>query len=450
MIDQKHRILLASIRKLLRRGADRNIRNICEKSRPVDIAEIFDELEATDQLTIFNLLPSDEFRAQVMSHLDEETQVEIVEKLPSESLNTIVTFMDADDQADLLNNLDEELSQSILGSMEKEDKEEIEDLLQYPGDTAGGLMTTEIFDLDQSLTVKETIQALQEDADEAVATFYVYVTDEDRRLVGVLSLKQLLLSKPTDVLKEIMIKDTVSVTVATKQQEVAKIVERYDFLSVPVIDESNTLMGAITVDDIIDVIREEAREDLLAMGQTRIPTRSTFVGQLRSRFPWLSLSFFGGVLIFFVVWKFVGNGELSLAWLLASSLPLLLMVGMTVSNQTTTLAVQAIRDGKLVYSGLPFYLLNELQIASVVGFVSGLFWFAILSLFGGINFQLSALLGVALFVQVALAIILGVLIPWVLQRLQLDPAVGSLSLTAVISQLLTILFALSFVSWGLF
>jgi magnesium transporter len=448
MIDQKQKVLITSLRKLIRRGAQRNIRNIFSKSRAVDIADIFGELEATEQLVVYNLLPSQEMRAEMISHLTENVQKQFVPRIAEKSMHEVIALMAADDQADLLARLPEDISKKILESMEKEDKEEIEDLLQYSSSSAGGLMTTEVLAFEQGITVKRAVEILQEEAEEAVATFYVYVVDDFHKLVGVLSLKQLLLSKPLDILKDIMIKDTVSVRLDTKQEDVAKIVERYDFLSIPVVDENNTLMGAITVDDVIDVIREEAREDLLALGQTSSALGSSFLQQVRSRFPWIGLAFIGGILGYVTVAGLIPSGVDTNAWVILSAIPLLLMTGMTISNQATTVSVQAIREGKLDSTGLPYYLLNELKVGSFFAIVLSAMLLVFEVVINNIPILVSAALSVILFVQIFLAVGLGVLVPWILKRLQLDPAVGSLSIAAILSQLMTILAAASVIQWG--
>ncbi|MCB0393901.1 MAG: magnesium transporter, partial [Bdellovibrionales bacterium] len=410
---------------------------------------IFGELDTAEQITVFNLIPELDMRAELVSHLSESTQKDFIPRVPEKSVFETVALMDADDQTDLISRLPEELSKKILESMGKEDKEEIEDLLQYSADTAGGLMTTEILAFEQGLTVKRAIELLQQEAEEAVATFYAYVVDDFHKLVGVLSLKQLLLSKPTDILKDIMIKDTVSVDLETAQEDVAKLVEKYDFLSIPVVDENNTLMGAITVDDVIDVIREEAKERLLALGQTGSAADFSFRQQIKSRYPWISLSFIGGILGYLVLSSLFSFQETHGAWLIVSALPLLLMTGMTVSNQSTTVSVQAIREGKLDVVGLPYYLLNEIQIGTFFGLVLALLLGFMEVMFNQIPLPLAASLAVIVFIQVWLAVVLGVLVPWVLKRMQLDPAVGSLSVAAISSQLITVVVASSVIEWGM-
>ena len=284
---KKNKNLVSSLRKFIGIKATRNIKNVLQKTHSADIAEMLNDLDREEQNIIFNLLASDQIKSEVLSRLDEPLQKIFVNEIPKKSLIKIISCMDVDDRTDLLGHLDTEISTAILSSMEQKEKEEAEDLLQYPEDCAGGLMTTEILKLSENLTVKAAIESLQKDVEDAEATFYVYIEDESNRLVGVLSLKQLLLSKPTDKLKDIMTKEIIEVSVTTDGQEVARLVERYDFLSLPVVDENFVLLGAITVDDVIDVIREEAKEELLAMGQTDILGGKGYL--------WLAIAFVVGI-----------------------------------------------------------------------------------------------------------------------------------------------------------
>ena len=486
VIDQKNKILVSSLKKLISIQAISNIKNLLQKTHSADIAEVLDELDKDEQSVVFNSLESDQIKSEVFSHLNEDLQKVFVNWLPKKSLINIISCMDVDDRTDLLGHLDIEVSTEILSSMEKKEKEAAEDLLQYPKDSAGGLMTTQILKLNESFTVKTAIESLQKIVEDAEATFYVYIVDEDDRLVGVLSLKQILLSKPTDKLKDIMTKETIDVSVTTSSQEVAKLVERYDFLSLPVTDHNNILLGAITVDDVIDVIREEAKEELLAMGQIGHARRGGFKSQI-GLYSWIALAFVIGLfcsfwLLYLTEKHIIGvfsdtllalnntisdlpslkahpslHGMLSSlsyhlkhnveqAKMIVFAIPLLLIMGMTLSNQVVTLTVHDLREGKLDSIGFFSYIFNEFKMGVLVSLVaSALITITFYLLQMGYLTHIVIVTG-SLTVHLLISVILGVFIPWFIRRLQLDPAVGSLSITTSASYILTFLF-ISCIFW---
>ena len=349
MAIDKHKILLDSIKKLLNRSAHMNIKKLLDKTHSADIADVLESLDWPSQKIVFHLVSNNEAKSEIISHLNKTMQATIVNSIPDNELVDILSHMDSDDLADLVGCLDDDLSEKIMLSLKKPDKEKVEDLLQHEEDSAGGIMTTELLKLDENLTISQAIEILQTSVDNAEATFYAYVVNADSKLVGVVSLKQILLSKPFEHIKNIMIKETIYVDVSTSQKDVARIVEKYDFLSVPVVGDDNVLLGAITVDDVIDVIREENKDEILAMGQTSSSDTETFRGQMLSRYPWLMISFFGGLVASYLVWSFLGF-ELSIDTVFVSSIPLVLTLGLTVSNQTVTIAVQHFRSSK--FSGL--------------------------------------------------------------------------------------------------
>ena len=494
IIDKKNKILVSSLRKFIGIKATRNIKNVLQKTHSADIAEMLDDLDREEQNIIFNLLSSDQIKSEVLSRLDEPLQKVFVDEIPNKSLIKIISCMDVDDRTDLLGHLDAETSTAILSSMEQKEKEEAEDLLQYPKDCAGGLMTTEILKLGENLTVKAAIESLQKDVEDAEATFYVYIVDENNRLVGVLSLKQLLLSKQTDKLKDIMTKEIIEVSVTTDGQDVARLVERYDFLSLPVVDESFVLLGAITVDDVIDVIREEAKEELLAMGQTDILSGKGY--------SWLGIAFVVGISFSFWILNVTGQSfanvfddtsfksflsnisvsdlhqrssvpqtlpissslleeltrktpiylkeRIAQLEMLIFAIPLLLIMGMTLSNQIVTLTVHDLREGRFDSKGLFFYLLDKVRIGMVVSIVASILIVVLFYVLQMVNARHIAIVTGSLSIHLLLSAILGVLIPWLIRRLQLDPAVGSLSITTSVSQILTlVLVSLIFLKWAI-
>ncbi len=443
MSDNKIRILLSSVRKLLKRNANRNIARVLEKTHTADIALLLSELDAHERLFVFQLEKKRERRSKILSYLREDIQKEFLETLPSGEINALVSLMASDDVADLLARLEKEQSKKILDGMSSEEKVEVEDLMSYPEDSAGGIMNSDVLALDQNLTVSEAIHKIQKIKDENLITFYVYVIDEDSKLLGVLSLKQLILSKPESVLKDLMNKDVIAVGSNEAQEAVAKIVARYDFLSLPVVDEHHTLLGIVTVDDVIDVIREEADEDLYAMGQIGGGGRVSFLSHFKSRCSWLSVAFLGGIMAFMFLKIIFSSHE---QWVPFGLLPLFLALGTAVGHQSATFAVGSIRQDKLGFRNCGKHLSNEVALSLLIG---GVFGGALILFTMGMGFltNLAFLLGVGLVVQIVLSMSLGSLVPLLLQQMGMDPAVSTVSVVTAISNMIAIFVLFGLVHW---
>ncbi len=435
MIQNRLRILTTSIRKLIRRGAFRNIQRILSKSHTADIGALLAELDTEDRVRLLQLEISDERRAEILSYLDKRTQQELLTSLSKEQVQRLVGLMESDDAVELLRNLEEGFSQDILKSMGREDQDEVQNLLRYAEDSAGGHMTSDYLSFAEDKTAAQTISEIQARADESVVAFYIYVVDDPGHLVGVLSLKQLLLAKPTELLSSIMSSEVISVRVDVPQAEVAKMVERYDFLAVPVVDENNHLVGVITVDDVIDMIREEAQEDLLAIGQVGSAGEidGSLKTQVRNRLPSLSLSFLAGfscfVLIHFV---FGGREGLSPMFAVSAFLPLLLAFSSTATTQAATWTIGLIRGGQLDRRSMASHLVAELQTTLILGGGFALLLF-VLARWTTDGFALSALVALVLFVQMVMAALVGNVIPVLLQKVLLDPAVAAISILTAAS-----------------
>jgi magnesium transporter len=441
MIDERTRMLIDTIRKLHRRDARANIQRVLVKTRTADIAAMLEAFSTADQVEIFQLEPSWDKRSEILSYLPKDQQMELVTQLDREVVGKLVQLMDSDDAADLLGRLPEEVAADLLSSMEKEDQEEVVDLMSYPDDSAGGLMSSDVLSMDQNLTVEQAIRVIQDEQEETAIPFYIYAVNDNQQLVGVVSLKQLLLSKKTETLKHLMIVDVVSVSVDTQQEEVAKMVERYDFLAMPVVDNSNRLVGVITVDDVIDVIREEAEEDLLAMGQAGWELDASTFEHFRARAPWLILAFAGGALCFSIVYFFGylenRHAQVGVLWLVSAFIPLLLAVGSTVGGQAATVSVSVLRSRRMDMRSLWEHLRVELRLGLMFSVIFGV----IVYILGGWLFSgygLSATLALTLSIQIFLAHTLGSLVPWSMQKVGIDPTMASVPLFTVLADVMAV------------
>lgn len=440
MIDDRTKMLVETVRKLFRRGARHNIQRILVKTHKADIAAMLEGFEPDDRLEIFKLEPSWEKRAEILSYWNKDLQKEMLARLDKNEVIKLVPLMDTDDAADLLGHLPEEEAREILSAMHREDSEEVADLMGYPEDSAGGLMSSEYLGLDQMLTVEDAIHAIQKDEDSARILFYIYVTDDTDHLVGVVSLKQLLLSRRSERLKDLMTTEVVSVTLDTPSEDVAKIVERYDFLSLPVVDNNNKIEGVITVDDVIDVIREEAEEDLLALGQAGWDLDLPTLGHFRARLPWLLLAFIAGTICFSLVYFFGliqhPNGVDRL-WLIAAYIPLLLALGGTTGSQSATVAVSALRAGHLD-PGKPFkQLQKEMRLSLLFAVLFGSVIFGL----GRLIFPshgLSLILAAATALQIFVAMAVGALTPIGISRVGAELTFASVPVFTAIADVAAI------------
>ncbi|MBN1770994.1 MAG: magnesium transporter [Deltaproteobacteria bacterium] len=423
---RKHRILVETAQRLIHRGATANIRKILGKTHPADVASIFPSLVLHEQRKLFDLLESDATRAEVVVELKPDVYVPLLESYEPAVLLPMFKEVEADDLADILANLPEEQSREVLKRLDKKDTEEVEDLMRYGEDTAGGIMNPHFFALHGDTTVEEAVRSLREnkDTEDVEMAFYVYVVNDVQQLEGVVSLRQLVMSPPGARLRDVMIHEVISVRVDVDQEEVARLVARYNFLAVPVLDQSNKILGIVTVDDVIDVIREEATEDILKMagaGEEVVETVS-FWTNVRGRFPWLLASCLGGILAAVAMTPFRERlGDFSI---LALFIPVVLGMGGNVGTQSSTIVVRGLATGVVqlgrslgtVGRELAVGLLLGVLYGSVVGLAAG-------GLTGGLYYAL--VVGAALAASMVLAALLGALAPLTLARLHIDPAAAT-------------------------
>ncbi len=423
MPDRPQRMLQASLLRFVRRGAWGHAGRLLEKSHPADIAEVLDRLTESDRRSVFDLIRSARIRAEVLSLLEFAGGSALLASLEPEPAGRMLQHMTPDDAALLLRDLPREQSDAILGAM-GEQATDVEVLLAYPEDTAGAIMSPDVFALQESLTAKEAIERLQAQ-EPAEASFYVYVTDERDQLVGVLSLRQLILQPPYTVLSDCMVADPIRVTTDADQEDVARIVARYDLLALPVVDQTNRLVGVVTVDDVIDVMREEATEDLLKLAGTTVEEIHK-PGAFRGawiRFPWLAASFIGGGIGILVLDQF--ESILTRTVQIAFFLPVILGMGGNVASQCSMVVVRGLATGRLEVSQVGSILGHEVgtSVLLAVSFAAALGTAATLLGYGPAAFPLVVSIG--MFISMLLAAMLGTLLPLFFTRMGVDPAVAS-------------------------
>ncbi len=394
-----------------------------------DLAEMLMLLEPKERNRLFMLL-SREQAAAVFSEVDSEIFAELFDLLKREQKTAILDLMGQDDIVDILGEVPLALKQRVMDLLDDELRLEIQELLVYEEDTAGGIMTKDFIDIKRDMTVEQATVYLRANAPDAETVYYVYVTDDKECLVGIISLRQLIVTSPWVTIGDVMHQPVISVHVTTDQEEVARVVSKYDLLAVPVIDDAERLVGIITVDDVIDVIEEEATEDILRFaGMTdeeleyqEEPLIISVYHSVRARLPWLVITIFGGLLSAFVISGF--QGALAADQTLALFMPLLAGMGGNVGTQSSTLTVRNIALFDIKGTVMWRTLLQEI----VVGFFVGLICAGIvglLSYFMRGRYLLSLIVAVAMWANIVTAATIGTIVPLVFKRIGVDPAVAS-------------------------
>jgi magnesium transporter len=426
MHTKKFDITLRSVKRLLDRKANLNILNILEKTHPADIAHLFRHLTEDEKKKLFIIVRANEtMAAEVVSEMGEPLWEELIRDLDPKETSEIVQEMDSDDAADLLGILEEEKAREILHLMEDtQSSTEVEKLLNYDEDTAGGIMNPQVLALDENLKVGDAL-ALIRDSAELEMVFYLYVVDHHKHLLGVISLRQLIMNPPQLRLQEIMKTDVVSVTVDMDQEDVAREVERYGLLAVPVVDHEHRLLGIVTVDDVIEVIREEATEDLYKMAGTddeEITSKSTFK-IARIRFPWLTATLVAGIVNSYLIYSF--QDALSKVIALAAFIPVILGMGGNIGGQSAVIVVRGMALGKIDLSHLLPVILKEIRVGLLLGFVYG----NLLGLLSFLLFHTSPMVGfvvgISICASMLFAVTIGVLYPMFFKKIGIDPAVAT-------------------------
>ena len=424
MQSDRKKVLLDSIKRLLRRNALTHLQKIVAKTHAADLSRTFDALTVPEQIKLFSMITDTEQKGILFSELEEEIFLDFVEGLKFEEVVEILENMPTDDAADIIGRLPEEKADAILQRMKKEGSEEVEGLLRYEDDTAGGIMIPDFIALSEDMTAGQAIKSLQTEHQDVEMPFYLYVVDEYGNLVGVSSLRQLVVVPPETQLKDLMATEVFSVKTDMDQEEVARIVARYDILAVPVVDETNKLVGIVTVDDVIDIIKQEATEDILKMagvGDDSVETKS-ILKSTRIRLPWLFASCMGGVVAFFVI----GHFEESLRKLayLAAFIPVIMGMGGNIGTQSSTIVVRGLATGRLNIRGLWPVVSKELSIGIILGLIYGF----IIGLVAHLKYSTLALAVSVCFSVVssmAVAALVGSLVPMVFARMNIDPAVAT-------------------------
>jgi magnesium transporter len=446
MAQRKLDVVLDSVKRLMRMGATSNIVNLLQKQHPADLAQLFSELTDKDRHSAFSLLVERNSRLamEALSELDPEAGAALLADRSADEIVKLMQELPSDDAAAIISYLPEELSTAVLEQIHKRPAgADVGDLLEYAEKTAGRIMNPKVFALSEDMTAGEAITALQGSRDVEMV-FYLYVIDARRHLVGVVSLRRLLLVSPTTPLKRIMTTDLISARADMDQEEVARQVASYNILAIPVVDEENKLVGVITVDDVIDVIKDEATEDVYRLAGVSSDDRVfTSAGEsLRKRLPWLLVNLVTAFLAALVVALF--QNTISIVTALAIFMPVVAGMGGNAATQTLTVIVRGIALGELTWSNTRKALFKEAAVGLMNGAACGLIGGLVVWMFKG-DPWLGMILAMAMIINMFVAATAGTLIPLSLRALKVDPALAS---SVFITTLTDVFGFLSFLGLG--
>jgi magnesium transporter len=416
--------VLEKIRVYLAAGPTEGLRQFLREVHYADLAEALPELNLAQQIKIIRMCEPNK-AAAVLYELDRSEVVALLEGLGERRVALILREMSTDDAADLLGEMPREEQERFLSLMGTTEAEDVQELLVYEPDTAGGIMTTEYVAVKKDLTAEEAINSLRATAPDAETVYYVYVVDRDNMLVGVVSLRELILSAPATRVADIMRTEVVSVNVRTDQEEVARIVGKYDFLAVPVVDDERKLLGIVTVDDVLDVLEEEATEDILRLAHVEYEGRyfgTSVLKRAGRRLPWLVVLLFGGLLAASVIANF--SATLSAITALAFFMTVMAGGPGNLATQTLAVVVRGLATGEVSPRGVLTVITGEVGVAVLIGVVSGTIMAGVAYVWQG-EAVLGFIVGVSLTASMIIAAVIGSFVPLIINRFGIDPALAS-------------------------
>jgi magnesium transporter len=415
--------LLNDITDLIQSKSDILLKNIIADIYPSDIASIINGLDDENGLELFKILP-DNIAPEVLLELNEHQRDYILDSLNAPQINTLVSEMDSDDATDIISELKEDVAQNVLGLMKTEDSSEVKELLTYGENTAGGIMQKEFVDVLETQDIGQAVYEIKEEAKDFENLYHVWVTDNDRRLVGIVSLKDIIFSfdRPATKIADIMNHEVISVDIDTDQQEVAKVFQKYNLVSLPVVDKNKKLVGRISIDDIVDIMEEEFSEDVAKIvGSDAGELESKSPLQIAMlRLPWvlitLGVEFLAGI----VIARY--NYTLSRIILLTSFMPIISAISGNTGLQAATITVRALDTGHATLSRWWEPIKRNVQTTLIIGFfcgivigVIGLLWY------GKVIFGI--VVGFSMFISINISGLVGTSVPMISKRFGFDPAI---------------------------
>ena len=421
-----------------------------EGMHPADIAELFQHLNLKQAEWVFELIPNREEKADILMELDEEERKKLMEGMDPEQIGHYIDLLDTDDAVDLIQELDEEDREEVIQNIgDVEQAGDIVDLLQYDEDTAGGLMGTELISVNENLSMPDCLKEMRRQAEDLDDIYYVYVVDDDNRLKGVLPLKKMITHPSVSKIKHVMEDNPVVVKVDMPIDEVAIDFEKYDLVAMPVVDSIGRLMGQITVDDVMDQVREQQERDYqLASGiASDVDADDSVLAQTKARLPWLLTGIAGGLLSSLILSGF--EAQLAAVTALAYFIPLIGGTGGNVGVQASAIVVQGLANGRLDLKEFWQQLWKELRISLLTGVVISLAVFVYTLFTEPGSYGLTLAVATSLFCIVVFSTVFGALVPLTLEKLKVNPALATGPFIQITNDVVGLLIYVGMAAWML-
>jgi len=421
--------LVSDISSLIDSEERRMVLNILADLHSADVAEVVSHLPNDGARLILSWLPVDR-AADIIADLDDDYRALLLEETSEDRLTALLDELESDDAADVIADLPDEVQEKVLPTLE--DAVEVQELLSYEEDTAGGIMAAEFVSVFEDWTVDEAVEEVRRNAEEVEDLFAVFVTDDLDRLTGIVSLHRLLLSQPKTRIGEIRESDVNFVTTDVDQEEVARKMERYDLVTLAVVDVDGRLVGRITIDDVVDVIREEAEEDIQRMSGVSGGEEITdsILQTTLGRLPWLMAGLGGASLAAGVIWFF--NSALKEASILAGFIPIIMATAGNAGIQSSAITVQRLASGDIYAGDMAKRLGKEIRVALLNAFVASTCLGIVIVVLGPVflgpvskPYSLAITAMLALITVIVQATALGTIIPLMLHKLDIDPALAT-------------------------
>jgi magnesium transporter len=417
--------VIKKVKRAINNQNKTKIKKIFSKLYPADMAELVAELSAAELKFIIPIMSLEKL-AFSFTELDSTTRNSLLNFLTPEQVKAVLNEMYADDIADLLEELTIGQSKELLKLMKNEDAEQIQELLGYDHESAGGIMTTEYLAIKDDKTVNEALDKIRDVATKAEMIYYIYIINPNKELVGVISMRELITADPQTKLNRIMHRKVIKAKVNLDQEEVAQQMSKYDLLAIPVINKHNQLLGVITVDDALDVIEEEATEDIYKMAATSDfelkTTADGIISGVLKRLPWLLILLFASMLSGTVIGSF--SESLSEVVALAFFIPTLTGTGGNAGTQSLAIVVRGLATGDLDVSKMFKHIYREVKVGAVTAFICGLV-ISLIAFFWQGGYFIGVVVGLAMFFTILTATLVGTTTPFIIDYLGADPAVAA-------------------------
>lgn len=436
-------LLAPELRELLNEKSYGELCEFCDSIHPAQVAEFLSALNPKEIWEVLSHL-SPHLRGEVFSHIDEEVQLEMIRTLGRDVMGKLLSDMPPDDRVDLVKQLSDEQRQAIIPAMAQAEREDLRRLIAYPEGTAGSVMTSEYAALTPDLTVEEAVLKLRREAPDKETIYYCYVVDENHRLKGFVSLKDLIVAPHGARVKDVMYEDVISARASDDQEEVARKIQRYDLLAIPVLDDDQRLVGIITHDDAMDILQQEQQEDvekLMAIGgphEVGVYTKLSAWEHFKSRTPWILVLAVMGFVSGFIIQSY--EGILLQVAILASFMPMLTGTGGNAGSQSATLVIRALAVKEITVKDALKVLLKEFGVAFLMSLVLAFIAYLRVMVFyddgaalNNITPQAVGLaVALALALQVIVSTLIGALLPLAAVSVKIDPAVVASPLLATL------------------